>query len=71
MKYQYKISYLDNKKELMQYITSYNKMLIIKEYINLLTNMDLNISSLKIYKVNVNTNNSREITAEVNKFLYK
>ena len=71
MKYQYKISYVDNKKQLVQNLFSYNKMLSIKEYINLLTNMDLDISDLKIYKINVNTNKSRETTQEINKFLYK
>lgn len=70
-KYQYKISFLDNKKGIMQYISSYNKMLMIKEYVNILTNTDLNISDLRIFKVNVNTNKSREITKETNTFLYK
>lgn len=71
MKYQYKISYLDNDKKERYCLQSYSKMWIINEYINLLTNQNINISDLKIYKINVNTHNYREITNEVNIFLYK
>lgn len=71
MKYQYKIIYLDRDKKERQHLQSYNKMWIINDYINLLTSQNIHICDLKIYKINVNTNNSREITAEVNKFLYK
>lgn len=71
MKYQYKISYLDNEKKEIHCLQSYSKMWIIHNYINLLTDTNINISDLKIYKINVNTNKSREITEEVNKFLYK
>ena len=71
MKYQYKIIYLDNDKKEKHTLQSYSKMWIINEYINLLTDKNINISDLKIYKINVNTNKSREITQETNKFLYK
>lgn len=71
MKYQYKISYLDNDKNERHHLQSYSKMWVINEYIKLLTNQNINISDLKIYKINVNTYNFREITNEVNIFLYK
>lgn len=68
MKYQYKIVYLDNNKKEKHTLQSYSKMWIINKYINLLTDTNINISDLKIYKINVNTNKSREITQEINKF---
>lgn len=71
MKYQYKIFYLDNDKKEKHTLQSYSKMWIINEYIKLITDNNINISNLKIYKITVNTCNYREITAEVNKFLYK
>lgn len=75
MKYYYSIIYLNNDTKQRCQIKGYNKMLIINEYINLLSNKYINknknISDLKIYKTNANTNNCREITTEVNKFLYK
>lgn len=71
MKYYYSISYLNSDtKEKYQWQNA-SKMWIINKYINLLTNNYRNVSDLKIYKTNVNTNNTREITGEVNKFLYK
>lgn len=72
MKYYYSISYINSDtKERIHSNLNYNKIRIINEYINLLINNHKNVSELKIYKTNANTNNRREITAEVNKFLYK
>lgn len=70
-RYYYKITYVDNEDKMEQSLATYNKLHIIRDYINILTDKNLNISDLKIYKINVNTNKSREITQETNKFLYK
>lgn len=70
MKYIYKIVY--KTKQEIKCNTWFNKMLAIKEYIEILTNcLSLEVSELKIYKMNCNTFTQREITNEVNIFLSK
>lgn len=70
MKYIYKIVYKTNQE--INRITYFNKMLAIKEYIDLLINGHiLEVSELKIYKMNCNTFTKREITNEVNIFISK
>lgn len=71
MKYYYSISYLNSDTKEKYQLQSFSKMWIISEYLKLLTNNNQNISDLKLYKTNSNTFNYREITGEVNKFLYK
>ncbi len=70
MKYLYKIVYKTNQE--ISRVTFVNKMLAIKEYIEILINGNtLNVSELKIYKMNRNTLKMRDITNEVNIFISK
>ena len=70
MKYIYKISYYDNIKENWQYIQTGTKQSILYQYLQILNNPSLIIHSLKVERLTQSTLYIKDITQDINKFLW-